>query len=394
MKGVIVTAGPRNYRITVGVALATVVAALCVCVDGAVAAVPHGENVAASSSASSRSTTATRTLHLTDASGGTPTTFLAMWNGFGEGGGLEMFSATSGAPLGEVVTPRLAKNSYLSSPNRAGRGSLWWTTVKVEQQIETSIPSVRPNSCNITISTQTVNSDRVSVVYHAPPSLWVSDVVPNSSGHQFAYFEGPCTTSPVNTDIAVHSRTSDRTYVIGGRLANCHYFSTPSWSSNGSQLTFAYLPSAGQLNATAFPLGGCPQPKPGEIVVAPANDTGPIGASEVTMAHPGCGYEDSAFDATGIVAIETCGRIQNLRAYLVQLNDARHVVLKVLLKPHPDGMSLTVSPNGKFVLINEYEARALRNGMPVCWVWDFNGTTLGQVGRYAGAGEIVNSAIW
>lgn len=191
----------------------------------------------------------------------------------------------------------------------------------------------------------------------------------------------------MNAHVVIRSRSSGATEIIGSHARACRSISTPSWNADGSLLTFAFGPSTLKSGSKFVPHGYCQAPGASEIAVVSTSHSVEISQSDLTKAPPGCQYTQSAFDASGIVAVESCGSLPSSSTFLVQLNIRRNVILRRTLKPNPDPTSIAVSPNGKYVLVDEYQVGALAGNQPVEWVWVFDG-------RYLDSSDAVFSAAW
>jgi hypothetical protein len=334
--------------------------------------------------------------YLKSVENGMPSDFLAQWTTRARGNVLELFSAKSGQPLGKVVDfPHAIGSPNIEGPFRAGRGNVWLTTTS--GPVETSNVmggDPRPNSCSATVTALSPLTHRSTVIFRAPVSVQFGEAVPNSTGERFAYLDGGCSTGFMNAHVVLRSTTSSAAVTIGNHALPCHVISTPSWSPNGSLLTFAYSPSVLKPGSKFVPRGYCQAPGAGEIAVVSTSRSSEIVAGELTKAPSGCQYTESAFDAPGMVAVESCGTIGSSSTYLVQLNSRRKVLLRIALKPNSDPTSISVSPNGSYVLVNEYQADALPGNDPLDWVWVFDGHHLKMVGRYLDSSESVSSASW
>ena len=334
--------------------------------------------------------------YLKSVENGMPSDFLAQWTTRARGNVLELFSTKSGRPLSEIVDfPHAIGSPNIEGPFRAGSGNVWLTSTSgpiATSNILGGDP--QPNSCSATVTALSPLTHRSTVIFRAPASVQFGDAVPNSTGERFAYLDGGCSTGFMNAHVVIRSTTSSAKVIIGSHALPCHVISTPSWSSNGSLLTFAYSPSVLKPGSKFVPRGYCQAPAAGEIAVVPTSRSSEIVAGELTKASSGCQYTESAFDLPGMVAVESCGTIGNSSTYLVQLNSRRKVLLRITLKPNSDPTSISVSPNGRYVLVNEYQASALPGNDPLDWVWVFDGHHLKMVGRYLDSSESVSSASW
>ena len=325
-----------------------------------------------------------------------PSDFLARWSTRARGNVLELFSTESGRPLSEIIDfPHAIGSPTIEGPFRAGSGNVWLTATSgpsATSNIAGGDP--QPNSCSATVTALSPLTHRSTVIFRAPVSVQFGDAVPNPTGERFAYLDAGCSTGFMNAHVVIRSTTSGTKVTIGNHALPCHVISTPSWSPNSSLLTFAYSPSVLKPGSTFVPRGYCQAPAAGEIAVVSTSRSSEIVAGELTKAPPGCQYTESAFDSPGMVAVESCGPIGRSSTHLVQLNSRRRVLLRIALKPNSDPTSISVSPNGRYVLVNEYQAGALPGNNPLDWVWVFDGHHLKMVGRYLDSSESVSSASW
>ncbi len=325
--------------------------------------------------------------------GGEPTTFIARWQ-TSQKTVLESFSALSGSLLGDVTTLPSTPAVTVGGPYRAGANNVWLTTTGGPYYTDdTSTGDPLPNSCNATVTVLDPTSHRASVVLHTPNSELVFDAVPSADGKRYAYLVENCT-SYEKLHVAIGNLANSSTMTIGLNTTRCHFISPPAWSSNGSQLTFAYSPPTLTKNTIAEPAGVCPLPLAGEVAIVSTSRSSVITAKELTKAPKGCSYVVSAFDSLGVVAVDTCGATGKSSTYLTQMNESGTVLHQYELKPNSDPTTLSVTPNGRYVLIDEYQAGALSNGEPIEWVWVFNGHSLRTVAQYAEPGSQIRSGSW
>jgi hypothetical protein len=76
---------------------------------------------------------------------------------------------------------------------------------------------------------------------------------------------------------------------------------------------------------------------------------------------------------------------------------SRGVVLRRYgLEPNSDPTTLSVSPKGGYVLVDEYQADALPDEEAINWIWIFDGHSLHKVAAYADSGSSteIRSASW
>jgi hypothetical protein len=192
-----------------------------------------------------------------------------------------------------------------------------------------------------------------------------------------------------------------RSVAIGAANAPCHVAYQPSWSTDGQALTFAWAPSvlpAGARAPTGVGADSCQQWGHGEIAVVPAGRSGPVAQAELHAAPKGCGYVAAAFDAAGIVAVKDCGGQGDWlgTATLVQLSTRFVPVRQLSLPPRPDGVTLSVAPGGKNVLVDEYQAAATATpgNIPTEWLIAFDGHALRTILRDHTGVDSMTFAMW
>jgi hypothetical protein len=78
----------------------------------------------------------------------------------------------------------------------------------------------------------------------------------------------------------------------------------------------------------------------------------------------------------------------------VQLNERFEVTGRWKLPFGQDGTSLSVSPNGQLVLVDEYESPSYMVRHATDWVEVFNGSGLRLVTRVLDAKESISGAVW
>ena len=319
---------------------------------------------------------------------GEPTTFIAQWHS-GPKFLLESFSALNGAPLGDITTLPLPPG--VSGPYRAGANNVWITTTggpEYTSNVMNGDP--KPYSCNATVSVLDPTTHLASVVLATPHSEFVVDAVPNADGQRYAYLVGNCT-SYEKQHVVIANVANSSTVSIGLNTTRCHFITKPAWSSNGSRLTFSYSPPT---PAKSTLKGACLMPLPGEVAIVPTTRSSVITSKELTKAPPGCSYAVSAFNSLGVVAVETCGALGKSSTFLTQMNVRGTVLRRYKLQPNSDPTSLSVTPNGLYVLVNEYQANALADGYAIDWVWVYNGHSMRYVAQYQDSNNEVRSASW
>jgi hypothetical protein len=167
------------------------------------------------------------------------------------------------------------------------------------------------------------------------------------------------------------------------------------------KLLFGYAPSEvpkGQANKYGY--GFCLAPGQPELAGVAGLSAASIRSATLTRAPSSCGYLRAVPDAWGVLALEACalggaGPANDLGATsLVQLNGRFEVTGRWKLPFGQDGTSLSVSPNGQLILVDEYEAPSHMVRQPTDWVEVFNGSGLRLVTRVLDAKESISDAVW
>lgn len=323
-----------------------------------------------------------------------PATFVAISQSASEAPHVEMFSASTGQPLGAV--PGLPTGSQLQSLQVSSTGAIWVTASRGPRDRNGTLGGdPAPNSCSSSVVTLATPGAQPQKVWTFPSSQWVGDAVPSPSGRRVAYLSASCASSFADAHVVLRSRRGDIRLTLGSNAITCHVLSTPFWSPNGQEVTFTY--SASSLTAASPPPipGDCPEWHPGELaVVGTGKSTGTHGF-RLLAASAGCGFRTSAFDRWGLVAIETCGYMELGPAYLEQFSPRLRLERRVPLMPGSDPTSLSVSPGGEFVLVDEYQAPSTSGpALPWDWVWIFNWSGLRLVRRYPDVRYGLSQASW
>lgn len=326
--------------------------------------------------------------------GALPTTFVAISQSASEAPHVELFSASSGKPLGAVAG--LPTGSQLQSLQVSSSGAIWVTTSRGPRDRNDTVGGdPAPDSCSSSVVTLDEAGARAQKVWTFPRSQWVGYAVPSPSGRRVAYLSASCVNSFADAHMVLRSRQGEAQLTLGANAVACHVLTTPSWSPNGREVTFTY--SASSLTAASPPPlpGLCPAWRPGALAVAGTSRSTGTQGFHLLFAPAGCGFQASAFDRWGIVAIETCGYVGLGPAYLEQFSARLELVRRLPLMPGADPTHLSPSPGGEFVLVDEYQAPpASGPSLPWDWVWIFNGSRLRLVRRYPDVRYGLSQASW
>jgi hypothetical protein len=314
---------------------------------------------------------------------------------------IEEFSAETGRPIREVA--RLRDSSGWGSGDlvQGSGGWIWYSESKgPRERSKANGGDPAPNSCAGAAIKLNPATGQTSVVFRTPPSVWFSGAVPSPTGRYVVYETGQCNRSYFNAHFVVRDLVTGREWEIGADAAICHSFSLPAWASGG-KLVFGYAPSEvrkGQSNKYGY--GFCLAPGQPELARVAALSSASIRSATLTRAPSSCGYLQAVPDAWGVLALEACalggaGPANDLGATsLVQLNGRFEVTGRWKLPFGQDGTSLSVSPNGQLVLVDEYEAPSHMVRQPTDWVEVFNGSGLRLVTRVLDAKESISDAVW
>jgi hypothetical protein len=310
---------------------------------------------------------------------------------------IEVFSVLTGEPLRQLLKLP-GWPSDVEGPFAGPAGSLWYS---VSTGPKSSCPRCMegtplPNSCRTKLMRFDPSTGISRTVLVLPASETAGGPVPSPNGSRVVYEAEPCTGYEDSHYVVADLRTG-RSVEIGATDTPCHVAFQPSWSPNGRELTFAWSPSTmpkGSPVHTQF----CPQWRNGEIAVVPAAHSGPITAAELRSAGPGCSYVAAAFDTRGIVAAKDCGAQGDWlgTATLVQLSDSFRLLARLPLPSRPDSLTLSVSPGGEDVLINEYQAPApfSPGNIPTEWLIAFTGHALRTIVRDQTGVDSLEFAMW
>ncbi|MGO9956221.1 MAG: hypothetical protein ACLP50_09625 [Solirubrobacteraceae bacterium] len=292
---------------------------------------------------------------------------------------LDRYSLASGRNLGLLVhipsRPATASRSSVSTPHLLANGDYLLTLGHGE------VCAGAPGACRAisdSCSSQVESLDPVSGQTRSLLSVtgaWRAiDAVPSPNDRLVALVEEGCSGSA--TQLEVRDLATGRSQLVTRQLSQCGLGSDVTWNPSSTTLVFAYAPHP-DLNA--YP-AGC------GLATAPADRTTRPASWTIIRVPASCGFEASAFDLTGIVAIVGCndddgGTTSTLRQY-----SGRGQVLKRRaldsFDPPQYGLEaqLESDPATHAVLVSEI----VTDDPDVSDVWTFNGTTLHHVGDYFG----------
>jgi hypothetical protein len=318
---------------------------------------------------------------------------------------IEEFSARNGRPIRMVAKLRDSSGWGSGGLIQGPDGWIWYSESKGPlARGRGAGGNPEPNSCGGAAMKMNPQNGQSFVVFRTPPSVSFSGVVPSPSGRYVVYETGQCNRSYFNTYFVVRDLVTGRRWSIGADAGVCHGFSAPAWTSDG-RFIFGYAPSlVRQGQAHEYGYGFCLAPAQPELAVISATSPTSIRSATLMQAPRHCGYLEAVPDAWGVLALKACalggaGPYNDIGATaLVQLNAHFKVTGRWNLPPGQDGTSLAASPNGRLILIDEYEApghyglRTVRQ--PLDYVEVFNGSRLHLVTRVLDAKERISEAIW
>jgi hypothetical protein len=321
---------------------------------------------------------------------------------------VEEFSAATGQPIRRVVDlPDITPRSEYRPPNlvQASNGWIWFTEATGPGNKDTGFGSFvpMPDSCSGAVLRFDPKTGQVTTVFRTPRSVWLDAAVPSPNGRYVAYEMAPCARSLLNTHLAVRDLVTGRTWSIGQDAQVCHNLSPPAWTTDSRRLVFTCGPSAltGHVPANDG-ASFCAAWRPDELATVSALHGASIKTVSLTAAPRGCGYTKAVVDAWGVLALRDCpadlGTGSLVHVDVVQLNDRLRPRRQWKLPPEEDGTSLATSPNGRLVLIDEYESPTYA-GLRILqqeteWIEVLNGSHLRLIRRVRGASPDVSEAIW
>jgi hypothetical protein len=295
---------------------------------------------------------------------------------------LDRYSLANGRSLGVLVhIPPLkstAKYSTVSTPHLLANGD-YMLTVSHGELCGSSRGKCHavPNSCFSRVETVDPGSGTVEPLFSVTGAWRVSDAVPSPDGHSVALVEYSCSSYYNGPRLTVRDLTTGSSHVVTQDLSPCGLESDVTWNPSSTKLVFAY---GTHLNLDNLP-AGC------ELATAKAADTLTTPANWTTIRRrASCGFDSTAFDAIGIVAIVGCtDKYDGIYSTLLQYNSKSQVVFhRALDSFDPPQYSLETQlesdPLANTVLVSEI----VTDDPDASDVWTFNGTTLRHVDNWFG----------
>ncbi len=296
-----------------------------------------------------------------------------------DGSEIDRYSLASGQRLGVLVhIPRLrstAVSSTVSTPHLLPNGD-YMLTLDHGEVCGSSRGACHaiPNSCFSQVETIDPVSGRFRSLFSVSGVWRVLDAVPSPDGRSVALVEYGCRGSA--TQLEVRDLATGHAHLVTRQLSQCGLESDVTWNPSSTKLVFAY----GQHpNLNALPVG-C-----GLAAVTAGRLTRPASWAMIRL-RASCGFDSSAFDSIGIVAIMGCsdkagGIVSTLLQYNRRGRLLNHRALDAF-DPPQYGLTaqLESDPPAHTVLVSEI----VTDDPDVSDVWTFNGTKLNHVGDYFG----------
>jgi hypothetical protein len=296
---------------------------------------------------------------------------------------LDRYSLSNGRSLGVLVhIPPLkstATYSTVSTPHLLADGD-YLLTANHGELCTSSHGKCHaiPNSCLSRVETIDPVSGKVETVFNVSGAWRVSDAVPSPNGQSVALVEYGCDDDYYSGErLNVRDLATGQSHVVTPDLSPCGIESDVTWNPSSTKLVFAY---GTPLNLDNLP-AGC------ELATAEAAGSLTTPANWTTIRRrSGCGFDSTAFDAIGIVAIVGCtDDYGGINSTLLQYNSKSKVVFHRALDgfdPPQYGLEteLESDPLADTVLVSEI----VTDDPDVSDVWRFNGTTLRHVYNWFG----------
>jgi hypothetical protein len=292
---------------------------------------------------------------------------------------IDRYSLASGQSLGVLVQiPPLrstASSSTVSTPHLLANGD-YLLTLGHGEVCRSSHGACHaiPNSCSSQVETLDPVSGKPRSLFSVSGVWRVLDAVPSPDGRSVALVEEGCSGSA--TQLEVRDLATGRSLLVTRQLSQCGLGSDVTWNPSSTTLVFAY---ASHPNLNDYP-AGC------ELATAAAGRTTRPASWAMIRVRASCGFEASAFDSTGIVAIVGCSDNDGgTNSTLLQYSGRGRVLDRRGLDsfdPPQYGLEaqLESDPAAHAVLVSEI----ITDDPDVSDVWTFNGTTLHHVGDYFG----------
>jgi hypothetical protein len=227
-----------------------------------------------------------------------------------------------------------------------------------------------PKSCASHIETLDPNNKRFRLLFTEPDTRRAYEAVPSPDGRRVALIESGCLRR--GGRIAIRDL---RTGVERVALSNPGLCSDDvSWSSDGSRVVVRYA----RHFSTTTAEGAC------SLAVISSRGSTARSRMRVIRPDPGCGFSATAFDPTGLVAVEGCGTIDMTPTdRLLQFDRQFQLIRRVTLPPGTSGIAneqtaVAYDPQAHTVLVSESK-------VGVNAVCAFNGRRLRMIGDYRNA---------
>jgi Tol biopolymer transport system component len=318
--------------------------------------------------------------------------FLSLWWP-ADGGAtvLEEFLLSDGQPVRQLA--RLPADA--SEMHTGSDGTVWLTQSSgPRDRNDTAGGDPAPNSCSGKVVRIDLATGEGETVLSFPSSKLLDEAVPSPSGQRLVMLAGTCARSYFNQHLLVKDLGSAGQWTIGADAAPCHEISTPSWSTDGSRLVFAYGPASSsqlpEVPTSDLGKGVCTRSRPGEVAIVPAEHYSQFSTARLIPPPKGCSYQAAVFDRDGIAAVEGCEQgtapgyaglgDDDGDTYIVQLNSRGRTLLRRALRRESNVTRLASDPSSGLVLVSETQGENTRPAFD--WIWTFDGHRLRAVGHY------------
>jgi hypothetical protein len=318
--------------------------------------------------------------------------FLSLWRPpHGSATVLEEFSLSDGRPVRQLARLPAGASEMHTGPD----GTVWLTESSgPRERNDTAGGDPAPNSCSGKVVRLDLATGESETVLSFPSSTLVDEAVPNPSGQRLVMLAGTCARSYFNQHLLVKDLGSASQWTIGADAAPCHEISTPSWSTDGSRLVFAYGPASSsrlpEVPTSGLGRGVCTRSRPGEVAIVAADHYSQFSSARLIPPAKGCSYQAAVFDRDGVAAVEACEQgaapeyaglgDDDGDAYIVQLNSRGRMLFRRALRRESNITRLASDPSSDLVLVSETEGENARPAFE--WIWTFDGHWLRAVGHY------------
>ncbi len=232
-----------------------------------------------------------------------------------------------------------------------------------------------PDSCESRVQTLDPDTGTARSLFTVSGAWRLFDAVPSPNGRLVALVEEGCRPG-TGSRLVVRNLAGGRSHLAVARLSDCAIQTDVSWNLGSSTLAFGY----GRHPDLDDPPAGC------GLATAPADRLSGPGSWGLIGLRASCGFDSSAFDSTGIVAVTACADGDGgLNTTLLQYGDrGQRLDHRTLdsFDPPQYGIAAQVQtdPAAGGVLVSEDVA----DDPDVSDVWTWNGASLRQVGDYFG----------